>query len=123
MSEQKSNKILVILVVITLVLVIGLGTVLGYFIFFKDKTNAPIQNNVKLEEKVLDLKEFVVNLSDENKTYIRISLSLAYDKKNKKLDKELQDKIPAIRDTVIKILRRKTTEDFKSNNMDNIKKN
>lgn len=122
MSEQKGNKLLVLLVVITLVLVIGLGVVLGYFIFFKDKTTGTIQNNVKVEEKILDLKEFVVNLSDEEKTYIRITISLAYDKKNKKLDKELPNKIPAIRDVVIETLRKKTTSDFKSNNIDNIKK-
>ncbi|MCX7695806.1 MAG: flagellar basal body-associated FliL family protein [Caloramator sp.] len=122
MSEQKGNKLLVLLVVITLVLVIGLGIVLGYFIFFKDKTTGTVQNNIKVEEKILDLKEFVVNLSDEEKTYIRITISLAYDKKNKKLDKELPNKIPAIRDVVIETLRKKTTSDFKSNNIDNIKK-
>ncbi|SHE35385.1 MULTISPECIES: flagellar basal body-associated FliL family protein [Caloramator] len=122
MSEQKGNKLLVLLVVITLILVIGLGIVLGYFIFFKDKTNSSTQTNIKVEEKIMDLKEFVVNLSDEDKTYIRITISLAYDKKNKKLDKELPNKVPAIRDVIIEILRKKKTADFNSNNIDNIKK-
>lgn len=122
MSEQKGNKLLVLLVVITLILVIGLGIVLGYFIFFKDKTNSTANNNIKVEEKIMDLKEFVVNLSDEDKTYIRITISLAYDKKNKKLEKELPNKVPAVRDAVIEILRKKKTTDFNSNNIDNIKK-
>lgn len=122
MSEQKGNKLLVLLVVITLMLVIGLGIVLGYFIFFKDKTNSTAKNNIKVEEKIMDLKEFVVNLSDEDKTYIRITISLAYDKKNKKLEKELPDKVPAVRDAVIEIIRKKKTTDFNSNNIDNIKK-
>ncbi|MBZ4663090.1 MAG: fliL [Caloramator sp.] len=122
MSEQKGNKLLILLVVITLILVIGLGIVLGYFIFFKDKTNSSTQTNIKVEEKIMDLKEFVVNLSDEDKTYIRIAISLAYDKKNKKLDKELPNKVPAIRDVIIEILRKKKTADFNSNNIDNIKK-
>ncbi|GFR35596.1 flagellar basal body-associated FliL family protein [Thermobrachium celere] len=125
MSENKNNKLLITLVIFTLILVIVLGIALGYFIFFKDKTKNSTTQNVKIEEKIFDLNEFVVNLSDENKTYIRLKISIAYDKKNKKLDKEIPEKVPAIRDAVINILRSKSSKDFETtsnqNNLNNIK--
>ncbi|CDF58010.1 flagellar basal body-associated FliL family protein [Thermobrachium celere] len=125
MSENKNNKLLITLVIFTLILVIVLGLALGYFIFFKDKTKNSTTQNVKIEEKIFDLNEFVVNLSDENKTYIRLKISIAYDKKNKKLDKEIPEKVPAIRDAVINILRSKSSKDFETtsnqNNLNNIK--
>lgn len=115
MSEQKGNKLLIILVVFTLLLVIGLGVVLGYYIFFKDKTKgtAPGNTEVKIEENVVELNEFVVNLADEEKVFMKVKFAVAYNKKDKKLGDEITAKMPVIRDTIITILRQKNQLIFK----------
>lgn len=129
MSEQKGNKVLIILVAFTLVLVIGLGAALAYYVFFKDNEikNSTSQESVVVEEKIADVNEFLVNLADENKSFIKIKFVIAYDKKNKKLDKEIPEKMPSMRDSVISILRTKKSSDFNNtdnnkNSMENIKK-
>lgn len=129
MSEQKGNKILIGLVAFTLILVIGLGATLAYYVFFKDnkiKSNTQ-QEVVKVDEKIADVNEFLVNLADENKSFIKIKFVIAYDKKNKKLDKEIPEKMPSMRDSVITVLRTKKSTDFNNtdtnkNSMESIKK-
>lgn len=129
MSEQKSNKILIGLVVFTLILVIGLGATLAYYVFFKDNKikSGPQQETVKVDEKIADVNEFLVNLADESKSFIKVKFVIAYDKKNKKLEKEIPEKMPSIRDSVITVLRDKKSSDFNNtdtnkNSMENIKK-
>lgn len=125
MSEKRgSNKLVVILLSITLVVLIATAGILGYFFVFKgnNSSSKSASNSAVMDVKTVALDEFIVNLADEGKTFIKIKIVLAYT--DKKLDKELANttKVSQIRDTAISTLRKKTSANFSNGGEDAIKK-
>lgn len=123
MSEAKakgSNKLLVILLIFTLLIVFTAAGLFGYFIFFKDKGTSGTSTKKAVTEKTFELDEFVTNLADENTTYIKLKIVLGYEEK--KLDNELPNKVAAIRDTINATLWKKTSIDFSGNGTEAVKK-
>ena len=93
-EKKKTNK--TILIVLLLMIFIGAGTFGGVYFYMK-KNNATVPVIVK--ESFVEIGEIFVNLSDEgNKRYVKLNMSVSYDKSNKDLAKELEDKKIVIRD-------------------------
>lgn len=127
-------------------IIVGAGGYFGYSKFAKDKgtqktaattaqtaqTTAQTQakanqnqNQSYLEqivsEKNVGLDECLVNLADEDgKRYVKTKIFVGYDK-NSKLETELTEKKPLIRDAVIAVLRSKKAAEITPKNMDNLK--
>ena len=115
-KSGSSKSILVIVTVIAIFALISGAVFVGYTVATKqsgkssDGTN---QVNLVEKEATLDLKEFLVNLSDEGKPkFVKVNIFLGSDGKNKKLQKELTAKVPQIRDCINNFLRTKKATDF-----------
>jgi flagellar FliL protein len=117
-----SKKMLMIAGGAFLLLMIGTGVV--FFVLLgkiSESKPTPAASPPKLEEKAkprerknaFALKTFVVNLADPGgKRYLRVGIVLSF--KNANLTKELEDKLPQVRDKILMILPSKTFEDIKT---------
>lgn len=120
MSEVKgkgSNKLIVILLIFTLLIVFSIAGIFGYFFIFNKGTT---QAKKTVEEKIFQLDEFVTNLADESTTYVKLTIVLGYE--GKKLEKELPTKVASIRDTINATLWSKTSIDFSGKGTETVKK-
>lgn len=120
-KEKRSNKLIIILLIFTLLIVLSAGGFFAYLFFFSGSgaSNTTFFNKTA-KEKTYQLDEFVVNLADEKTTYLKLTIALGYEEK--KLDKELPEKVAAIRDTINSALRSKTSIDFSGNGTETVKK-
>lgn len=128
-KKQSSNKPVMILLIITIAIVV---LMLSFFVFMyingdKNKVqSAPAAANTvnvraAADEKTVDLDEFVINLSDTDKrAYAKIKVSIAFDSKEKKLEKEITAKIPQIRQIINLTIMNKKSEEI--NNAQNLSK-
>lgn len=119
-EKTGSNRLVIILLTLTLIVLIGIAVTIGYLYVFKGaKTaTATVKSGKVIEEKTLSLEEFIVNLADEDKGFIKIKIVLAFT--DKKVEKEIQTKMPQVRSTVIKELRKKTSKDFSNGGEDKV---
>ncbi|NEZ45900.1 flagellar basal body protein FliL [Clostridium niameyense] len=138
--EKQSGKSKKIIIIVLAILVIAAGGFGGYMIFQKQKApkrpvavpqqNAQIASQqtsngvyppqIIVSSKNYSLDEFLVNLTDEDgKRYLKAKVFVGYDEK--KLDKELEEKKPILRDAVITILRSKKAKDITPKGVDQIK--
>lgn len=95
MAEEKQKRKKTILIVLLILIFVGAGTFGGVYFFMSRNTYNP----VVVKEGFVEIGEIFVNLSDEgSKRYVKLSMSVSYDKDNKKLAKEIEDKKVVIRD-------------------------
>ena len=141
-EKKGGSKVkLIIIVMLVTIIVVGAGGYFGYTMFFKDKVQAgnfsvrtnqqtvmqqvPGQQGVTIQQPVpsaitYGLDEFLVNLADDDgKRYLKVKIFLGYD--NKKLDSELEEKKPILRDAIIAVLRTKKAADITPKGVDSIK--
>lgn len=150
-EKNGGSKIKVAIIAIVILLLVGAGGYFGYNLFSNGKAQAnkgvikpqqqlpaqqlqtaqqqgpaqQSQQNISYLQQVVSAKtygldEFLVNLADEDgKRYLKVQVFVGYD--NKKLDSELDEKKPILRDAVISILRTKKAADITSKGLDNIK--
>ncbi|GAA0767641.1 flagellar basal body-associated FliL family protein [Clostridium subterminale] len=119
LEKEKGGSSKLVLIIVTAIVIFALITgavFVGYTVATKQagKSNSGAsESNLLEKEATLDLKEFLVNLSDEEKSkFVKVNIFLGSDGKNKKLQKELTAKVPQIRDCINKILRTKKSTDF-----------
>ncbi|WP_346936987.1 flagellar basal body-associated FliL family protein [Clostridium sp.] len=119
LEKEKGGSSKLVLIIVTAIVIFALITgavFVGYTVATKQagKNNSGAsESNLLEKEATLDLKEFLVNLSDEEKSkFVKVNIFLGSDGKNKKLQKELTAKVPQIRDCINKILRTKKSTDF-----------
>jgi flagellar protein FliL len=107
-ENKKSKKLAIILIVVSVVVAIGVISVI--FMTKGGNLTALAANFQKDEEYVLQMDSFVVNLSkaDQTNEYLKVQLSLVYTDK-KKAD-TLALKSSQIRDVIIKDLMEYTSE-------------
>lgn len=122
MAETKGgNKLIVILLILTIVIVLGLAAFFGYFMLFKKNTGtsnaAPTK---KIEEQTVKLDEFITNLADEDKKYIKITISVGFT--DKKVAEEITANMSIIRDKVNTKLWSETSVDFAGKGLEKVKK-
>jgi flagellar protein FliL len=119
-ENKKSKKLAIILIVVSVVVAIGVISVI--FMTKGGNLTAFAANFQKDEEYVLQMDSFVVNLSkaDQTNEYLKVQLSLVY--KDKKKADTLALKSSQIRDVIIKDLMEYTSEQLlKEGGLDNAK--
>jgi flagellar FliL protein len=122
MGDSKGgSKLIVILLIVTIVIVVGLAAFFGYFILFKKSAGtssaAPAK---KAEEITVKLDEFITNLADDDKRYIKTTIVVGFT--DKKVSEEITANMSVIRDKVNTKLWSKTSGDFGGQGLDKIKK-
>ena len=117
-----SNKILVLLIGVMMVLLLGLGG--GLFMMWnklsdlnaQTMANAAVQggSNGSLEHPVgpiFSLETFIVNLADKGgNRYLRVTMDLELG--NPELESELNQRLPQVRNSILMILPTKRFEDI-----------
>lgn len=108
-EENKKGKKLNLIIILLLVFV-GVGTFGGVYLYMsKNNTAKP----VFIEESFVEIGDIFVNLSDEgSKRYVKLNMSVSYDKSNKDISKEIEDKKVVIRDIAIFYIKSCKASDF-----------
>ena len=115
-EEKKGGgfkKFLIILVVVVILVAGGTYYVVTKFIIKPIPATPTPSTTIG---PIIDLESFVVNLSDtDRKRYLKVTMQLELedDKKvSKKLTKEIEDKLPVVRDAIITLLSSKKSSDI-----------
>lgn len=121
---SKGKKILGFIVVI---IVLGAATFGGvYLALTKSEESEKVEikeEEGKVEEAFHEIGEIFVNLTDDNaKRYVKLNLSLGFDKKNKDLLAEITEKQVVMKHVAINYVRSCTTKDFEPANEEQLKK-
>jgi len=116
-----SNKILIILIGVFLLVVVAMGG--GFFMMWNKMSSMTTQNSEDVEngtevEEVVEtmgptkrLETFIVNLADKGGTrYLRVSMDLELE--NEETGKVVDKRLPKIRDAILTILPTKKYEDI-----------
>ncbi|MDY0117164.1 MAG: flagellar basal body-associated protein FliL [Sulfurimonadaceae bacterium] len=135
-SEKKSSSLLLIVIIVVLALIIIVGAVITVLLMGSDEPQHQVQNAPQVREKtttrplsamddgednrrlseigiLYPLDTFTVNLkSDAGRRYLKVTMSLELNGKH--IAAELDNKIPVVRDKVIRILTSKTLEEISS---------
>ena len=117
---SKGNKILGFIVAI---LILGVSTFGGvYFYLTKVEGAETVKKEVVIEEAFHDIGEIFVNLNDDKvKRYVKLKLSVSFDKDNKDLAAEILEKQVVMRDISIYYLKSLTADAFEPENEENLK--
>ncbi|MGE5628554.1 MAG: flagellar basal body-associated protein FliL [Solirubrobacterales bacterium] len=120
-KKAKGKPLIYVIIIILLLVIIGGGGYFGFKLLGQSKGNNTVKETVKaVPELTYGLDEFLVNLADEGSTrYVKVKVYIGYD--NKKLTEEMKTNTPAIRDTIIKVLRSKKAQDFSDKGTEAIK--
>ena len=123
-----SNKILIILIGVVMVLMLGLGG--GLFMMWnklsametraqgtgEDAGQGDQDSSVPVEKllgPILSLDTFIVNLADKGgKRYLRMTIDLELD--SEELESEVKKRLPQVRDSILTILPTKRFDDISS---------
>ena len=123
-----SNKILIILSGVVMVLMLGLGG--GLFMMWnklsametrvqstaEDAEQGDQDSSVPVEKllgPIFSLETFIVNLADEGgKRYLRMTIDLEMD--SEELESEVKKRLPQVRDSILTILPTKRFDDISS---------
>ena len=135
-QEKKSSKLLLIVIIVVLILIIIVGAIITILLMGDEPQQQQVQSAPQAREKpavrtlssmeeeednrrlseigiLYPLDTFTVNLkSDAGRRYLKVTMSLELDGKH--IAVELDNKIPVIRDRVIRILTSKTLEEISS---------
>ncbi len=108
-KEKKGGKGLLIVIII-LLLVIVVGIVGGFFLITKMMNNS---GERKIVEEVMTLDESIVNLKDPSlKKYVKYTLAITYNAKNKDIVEDLNSNLYKIKDGIIVIFQNKTPQEI-----------
>ncbi len=127
-TPKKKSKLLLIVIILLLLLLAGGGGA-AYFLFIKKKpapapknaaqapgqaapAAAPAGPSAPPVKTIIDhLSTFIVNLADQSGSrYLKVTMDLSLS--NEAVKKEIEDKMPMIRDTIITILSNKYYNDI-----------
>ncbi len=117
-----SNKILVLLIGVLMVLMLGLGG--GLFMMWNKLADLNAQSMANASEKagaegsvevpvgpIFSLDTFIVNLADQGgNRYLRVTMDLELN--NPELEAEVSQRLPQVRDSILMILPTKRFEDI-----------
>jgi flagellar FliL protein len=117
-----SNKILVLLIGVLMVLMLGLGG--GLFMMWNKLSDLNAQSHANASEKaggdgalehpvgpIFSLETFIVNLADQGgNRYLRVTMDLELE--NPEMEAEIAKRLPQVRDSILMILPTKRFEDI-----------
>lgn len=112
MSDIKSSKVLIIILIFVLFFVLTGGFFLGYKILTAKDSKEPVPKEVKLGP-VFETEQFTVNVSETLNRYIKAQFAL--EMSNEKAKTELDTKIPLLQDTIIMVLSNQKLEKLSTN--------
>lgn len=119
-EKSTSGGIKKILVIVLALLVLGAGGFGG--VYFYMQSTSDVEKPI-VEEKVPVAEDIMVRLADESgRSYLKATMNISYDKKNKKVGKELNSKLTEVKDATLFYLMSKKSEDFRAENEENLKK-
>ena len=119
-----SNKLLLIVIIVLLLLLLIIGGLVAYFLLSGNNNQQNPQEQQKVEKKhkvssmaevgpIYPLDPFIVNLVSPNADrYLKCKIDLELS--NQEVQKEIDKKLPAIRDLIIQILSSKTVEEIQT---------
>ncbi|GAB6073599.1 flagellar basal body-associated protein FliL [Nautilia lithotrophica] len=125
-KEGGSSKLLLIVIIVLLLILLIVGGLVAYFLLSggdEEQANQP-QEPQKIEKKkkvenmteigpIYPLDQFIVNLVSNNSSrYLKCKIDLELD--SPELQQEVDKKLPAIRDLIIRILSSKTVEEIQT---------
>lgn len=124
-KKKKGGIVKLVIIILAVLIVVG-GGVFAYFTFFAapaaeeasemtDDPLAPVQNQrASLQSGIMyDFPAFIVNLADPaGSKYLRVALSVEIPPKNEKMQLEIEQKLPKIKDAIITVLSSKTYEEI-----------
>ena len=122
-KEGGSNKLLLIVIIVLLLVLLIVGGLVAYFLLSGgDEEKQAEPQKVEKKKKVSNMTEigpiypldrFIVNLLSNNSSrYLKCKIDLELDAPE--LQKEIDKKLPAIRDLIIRILSSKTVEEIQT---------
>jgi len=127
-KEEKSggsNKLLLIVIIVLLLVLLIVGGLVAYFLLSgNDNPDELKADQQKVEKKkkvsqmtemgpIYPLDKFIVNLLSNNSArYLKCKMDLELD--SPELQQEVDKKLPAIRDLIIRILSSKTVEEIQT---------
>ncbi|AZV46663.1 flagellar basal body protein FliL [Nautilia sp. PV-1] len=125
-KKEGGSKLLLIVIIVLLLILLIVGGLVAYFLLSgndepqADQPQAPqkIEKKKKVENMaeigpIYPLDQFIVNLVSNNANrYLKCKIDLEMDSPD--LQKELDKKLPAIRDLIIRILSSKTVEEIQT---------
>ncbi len=122
---KKKGKGKLILIVLLIIILLAAGGGAAYFFFFKKKKKPPAPSATATSPAApvsttgspaapqffYKLDTFIVNLADEGGTrYLKVDMTLALS--NKQVEKEIDKKLPVIRDAIITVISNKYYQDI-----------
>jgi len=124
-APKKKSKLLLIIIILVVLLAAGGGG--AYFFLFKKKAAPPPQQGQAAApapvaapagpsappvKTIIDhLSTFIVNLADQSGSrYLKVTMDLSLS--NEEVKKEIEEKMPMVRDTIITILSNKYYNDI-----------
>jgi len=125
-KEGGSSKLLLIVIIVLLLILLIVGGLVAYFLLSGGDEEQPAQQQEpqKIEKKkkvenmteigpIYPLDQFIVNLVSNNSSrYLKCKIDLELDAPE--LQQEVDKKLPAIRDLIIRILSSKTVEEIQT---------
>lgn len=121
-KEGGGNKLLLIVIIILLLVLLIVGGLVAYFLLSGGDEEQVEPQKVEKKKKVSKMTEigpiypldrFIVNLlSNNSNRYLKCKIDLELDAPE--LQKEIDKKLPAIRDLIIRILSSKTVEEIQT---------
>lgn len=125
-KEEKStggNK--KILIAIIALIVLGVSSFSAVFVYMKFKGDESQEPKAITQEYFQIADEITINLKNDeknnNKRYLKATVSLGYDGSNKDIAKELEKKSIEIKDKTLFYLKSKTIDEFEAANEGNLK--
>ncbi len=123
-KKEGGNKLLLVVIVVLLLLLLIIGGLVAYFLLSGNEEENTPQEPQKVEKKkkvqsmteigpIYPLDPFIVNLVSNNANrYLKCKIDLELD--SPELQQEIDKKLPAIRDLIIRILSSKTVEEIQT---------
>ena len=123
-KEGGSSKLLLIVIIVLLLVLLIVGGLVAYFLLSSNDEEQPQQQEQKVEKKkkvtsmteigpIYPLDQFIVNLVSNNSSrYLKCKIDLELD--SPELQQEVDKKLPAIRDLIIRILSSKAVEEIQT---------
>ena len=122
-EEKSSNKLLLVVIIVLLLVLLLVGGAVAYFLLSSDEPEEnPQEQKIEKKKKVSDMTEigpiypldqFIVNLVSTNANrYLKCKIDLELDAPE--LQQEVDKKLPAVRDLIIRILSSKTVEEIQT---------
>lgn len=123
-AKGKSNLLKIIIVVLLAIILVGGAAFAGYYFASKDSTKTEEPVTAKPVKEVYFLAiDSLFNLADtDSRRYMKAKVTIAYDSKNKKIGKELEEKKDAIEDAIISTVRNKKSADLVGKGVEDLKK-